>query len=196
MAFVSLLAAATFSACSNDNDDDEGGATGAITELTIDVEGAGDIDADTVKVVVEDGFVAASVPYPKGKFTLQLPATVDEKYLYTLVWDLSDEVTVSNRSVKVTDDALVYAYKMGKYVGYFRYRTGTQEQEGDCTGFPSYVNGDVTVTGTATEEGESYTYNLRLKKGWNMAYNKSTGESTEITTTAPSGMKWYYKPKE
>jgi hypothetical protein len=189
MAFVSLLAAATFSACSNDNDDDEGGATGAITELTIDVENAGDIDADTVKVGV-DGGVVASVPYPKGKFTLKLPATVDEKYLYLLVWDLSDEVTVSNRSVKIRE-AHVSASKLGKHVGYFHYRTGMQEGDWRCS--LTYVNGDVTVTGTKdTKKGSVVSYNLHLKKGWNMEYVKDMGESVEITTTAPSGLKWYY----
>jgi hypothetical protein len=189
MAFVSLLAAATFSACSNDNDDDEGGATGAITELTIDVDNAGSIDADTVKVVIRYGgwsFVAASIPYPKGKFTLKLPATVDEKYLYDDLKDMPDGVMVSD-SVRLAM-AWVDGYKSGVEVGNFWH--GTAEWEGDLY----YANGDVTVTGSYEGWDLIRKYDLHLKKGWNMIYYKTAYETktTTETTTAPSGAKWLW----
>jgi hypothetical protein len=201
MAFVSLLAAATFSSCDKDKDDDS--ATGAISDgvLTGAVEGLGDTKPDSrvaemyYELETSSGYVVVGrATLADGKLTLRLNTTVDDKYLSTLsdAFEISPDVKVSNKNVKIGDCERLNAYKSGKRIGIFYYGTGVEE--GDWGGFLMYVNDDVSITGTETNGS----YNLHLRKGWNIMYLKETRDDAkneeygELTTTAPSGAKWWY----
>jgi hypothetical protein len=156
---------------------------------------------DSVKLLLghDDDFEACNVKYDNGKFTLNLPVNVPNpnEALGALPSRYSryDGLTVSDLSVKI-GYSILYAYKNGHPVGSFYHKAG--EWKGELI----YVNGDVSVTGTATETGKDnsvtgkYTYNINAKKGWNILYRRDTGSETEYTTEetteAPAGAKWVY----
>jgi hypothetical protein len=216
MAFVCLFIGVTISSCKKDDKEDENNGSIGNT-LTVTVENGsslnGKIDAVKAKIDYEksnggwDEYIAASAPYSNGGFTLQLPETVSDTYLGAFDTDeIPDGVTVSNLNAKI-GWGYIEAYKEDENVGYFYLGTGTTDA--DWEGELIYSNGDVNITGTETDvyswesDGETYTetetnkYSMYLKNGWNIVYEKWTekGNNTEeyeLTTTAPSGAKWYY----
>ena len=89
--------------------------------------------------------------------------------------------------------ARIVAYKSGKETGEFYHET--TEWGGEL----GYANGDVSITGTYTDNYGNRQHNVHLKKGWNIIYGKLTIKGNdkydyETTTTAPAGAKWYYYP--
>ena len=190
MAFVSLLAAATFSSCNNDdgNGDDPTGATESIT-IAAEVENFDGVTFDSIVAVADGPVTVGRGAYSSGKLTLTLDATVGSANLQEVFKEIPAGLTVSNPNVKGTENMYVYVYKSGSIAGELSY--GTAEWEGIIR----YVDGDVGVSGSFTDEGITSTYSsLNLKKGWNIAYTKTSGMSVTITTTAPQGAKWSYEP--
>jgi hypothetical protein len=184
MASVSLLAATVFCACDKDKDKDGDKDTSAIAEgTTVKVDGGSELDIDSVQVRLTTD-ITFSFAYVNGGFTLNLPASVDDTNLSTADKGLPDGVTASNPKVKIEDGYLA-AYKSGEEVGSFYHGTDSWD------GFLMYANGDVNITGTASEGG--FTFNVKLKKGWNIVYDR---DNKEYTTTAPVGAKWYYEANE
>ncbi|MDR1343691.1 MAG: hypothetical protein LBK18_10635 [Prevotellaceae bacterium] len=185
MAFVSLLAAATFCACSKDDDEGGGGSGNPILGKTgavaITIENGADYSdvIDEVRLVYGDMYVASRADYNNGSFTIDLPASVADKYLEAFEDDYPAGFTISNPSVKGAT-AWLSGYQSDKRKGSFRHSTG------EWTGRELlYVTGDVSITGTAPDGA----YNVHLKKGWNLVYEKKN----EVTTSAPAGAKWQYK---
>jgi hypothetical protein len=197
MALVSLLAVAAV--CSCDKDEDNSSESGAIqnNKLDIVVENGESHSAkiDTVRLEIYSNdqsrdIVLVSAPYGSGKFTLNLPESISLQYIASLFdEDIPQGVNVSNPNVKGRNPNL-YAYKSGAKVG--RFRQKAENVKGDIT----YADGDVKVTGSYTEKGEKVTFNLDLKKGWNMMYAKSTTSGREVTTQAPAEVKWYFEDED
>jgi hypothetical protein len=153
-----------------------------------------------------------NVAYVNGGFTLDLPASVDDKYLYTFdeKFDvLPESIKVSNPNVKMTDPSLS-AYKWDPEatynpvtVGYIYYGTTDILWRGNLW----YVDGDVTITGSSKVErtvdglqiSKTTVYSINAKKGWNIVYKNEVHTDTETTesetethtTNAPAGAKWY-----
>jgi hypothetical protein len=208
MALVSLFTVVAFSSCSKDEDNGNGDSSKIEdNKLTVAVEDGASYNSkiDLVKVEIggdysSDGVwsahTVATAPYSNGGFTLNLPESVDARYLY----DMDDEegITVSNRSALIGTVRFA-AYKSDARAGYIYCGTASGEWEAMLV----YANADVSITGVSTEtdndEGRSFTYrqkyNAHLKRGWNMVYEKETVTGNvkdyEVTTTAPAGMKWY-----
>ncbi|MDR2026337.1 MAG: hypothetical protein LBQ01_02105 [Prevotellaceae bacterium] len=165
--------------------------------LTVAVENGGRYNSliDAVKLEIDD-VALTSADYTNGGFTITLPESLNNWYLESFGY-IPSGITVSDSRVKV-GYAYLEAYKSNSNVGLF-YR-GTEEWEGELM----YVDGDLSITGayTDTEEYSGVTYmatekyNMHLKKGWNIIYGKVTesGNSytVDITTTVPSGAKWYF----
>jgi hypothetical protein len=206
MAFVSLLAAATFCACSKDDEDDYISTLSG--EFSVKVEGGSSYNSkiDTVKLELyrNGNYEVCSDRYAKGGFTLDLPETVPNRYLV----DIDDEdesfvpdidgIAISNTKVKM-GWAELSAYKWTTYnygydynygysqrVGYFYHET--DEWEGGLV----YMNGDVTISGTGEEEDDDYygynedysrqyvyKFSVNAKKGWNILYVKRTSVETK-----------------
>jgi hypothetical protein len=163
--------------------------------LTVTVENGNSYNdkIDTVKACNEGDpieSVYVSSAYRNGGFTIKLPETVDDAYLSVFDYGESD-ITVSNPGIKWTDGFL-YAYKSGEVTGCFEY----ENISGEYYGWLRYVNGDVSITGTETDEYGTVKYNLNLKKGWNIVYWREVSTNgkylEEATTQATSGMKWYF----
>ncbi|MDR0385988.1 MAG: hypothetical protein LBH60_07915 [Prevotellaceae bacterium] len=212
MALVSLFTVVAFSSCSNDRDNEtDGGSSGRIegNKLPASVENGASYDSqiDLVKAEIwHEGnpgdsvlipHTVATVPYSNGVFTLNLPESVDARYLEAMFYDdlPPSGVTVSNRNAKGASVDLE-AYKSDNNAGYIYCATGA-----DWVGRLVYMDADVSITGSYSETayGIEYTYtskyNIRFERGWNMVYEKKTEKGTvteyEITTTAPAGLKWY-----
>ncbi|MDR0385987.1 MAG: hypothetical protein LBH60_07910, partial [Prevotellaceae bacterium] len=194
-----------FSSCSKDEDNGNGNSSKIEgNKLTVAVENGASHNSkiDLVKAEIWYGdewteYTVATAPYSNGKFTLNLPASVDAKYLDAVTNELSEGVTVSNRSAKIAVVEGLAAYKSDNHVGDIYYTTGNRE--GDWWATLIYADADVSVTGTSTQtydDGAVYTYktkyNVHLKRGWNMVYNRETAKNEgEVTSTATAGLKWY-----
>jgi hypothetical protein len=221
MASVSLLAAATFCACDKDNDKKEDNiATSTIPagKYTINVENGDDYDIDIVSLGI-DSLEICSAPYGKGKFTLDLPETVRNKYLekFDEEFDTFTEllnVKINNPNIKVGIGltrlmAWETNYNYNSQVGNIYH--GTDEWEGRLV----YVNEDVTMTGSGEDEESryddyeiflTYKFSVNLKKGWNIMYIKATNlysktgkitdRTVEMTTQAPAGAVWWYEAEK
>ena len=96
LASVSLLAASTFWACNKDKDKDKDGGESSLTQLVISdvVTEFPDmlLRTDSIKLIVWDtdnqtNVVLSSAAYTDGKATLNLPASLDDKFLESLVGD-------------------------------------------------------------------------------------------------------------
>ncbi|MDR1584027.1 MAG: hypothetical protein LBS55_12375 [Prevotellaceae bacterium] len=215
MAFVSLFTVVAISSCNKDDDDDgkEGGNIDNTITATVEHGNSYNGKIDSVKAKIYPPkknsylvtLVAASTNYSNGGFTLKLPETVSDTYLSAFDDDnfyVDNGITISNRNVKISQ-TYIEAYKANDVVGEFYYGTA----DWYWYGRPTYSNGDVSITGSMTEEhnsdgdgdgvDETHTYttkfNIHLKKGWNMVYGKEGEYEEEYTTTAPSGAKWYYE---
>jgi len=220
-ALFGILLACSAVALTSCSKNDNGPGYSSITSLSVKVESGNLYDFDTVKAVMEygdnwDEYVVKEVPYANGVFKIDLPETVDESYL-NLMYDDTDEefsfdgVTISDKTV-LGNDIVLEAYKDGGFRGDFRYEksTATVKSQGSFT----YVNKDVTIKGSATEETEiipgviiptKVSINVAFKKGWNIAYttismsektdshgNAAANFSMSITTRSPGGLRWYF----
>jgi hypothetical protein len=201
-ATVTATAGGKYATCKVTVIDNSGGIDNTITAK---VEAGSSLNGkiDTVEVVLgykkDNGnygyYAVANAPYSNGGFTLQLPEDVSDTYLEALN-DMPDGLNVSNPNVKI-GWTLIRAYEKGANVGR-RFYLGTGITATDWRSQLIYSNGDVSMTGSFTDEGDISKYNVHLKKGWNIMYEKSTDKGNdayefEITTTAPSGAKWYYE---
>jgi hypothetical protein len=214
-ALVGLFTVVALCSCKK-HDNDEPTSMVANNTITAKVENGGRYNIDEVAAEIEyetssspyyDFYVVASSDYDSDGFSLKLEETVKNKYLqlsFVDEEDVPDEVTVSNFNAKA-GLAYIYAYRSKSFVGIFYYATGTSSS--DWIAQLVYVNGDVSITGSYTgtvsfiENGkvtETYdypiTYNVHVKKGWNMMYEKDTDDEYELTTNVPSGLRWYYEP--
>ena len=124
--------------------------------------------------------------YANGGFTLTLPQTVSSQYLITL-HELLESIDVSDRNARITV-TVFSAYSSDNFqVGSFYL-----SRPWTATTF-MYADRDVAITGL---EGDGYlnvTYNLFLKKGWNIIYETESnmGRDYYLTTTPVKGLKWY-----
>ena len=55
---------------------------------------------------------------------------------------------------------------------------------------PMYFDRKCEISGTVSVNEYTATYNLSLKKGWNMVYEIREGKTRELTTTPQSGLEW------
>jgi len=171
----------------------------------------------------------AEVSYGNGTFTFELPGTIEDKFLFPIENSIlpgAKDIKISNKNAKIAVIAL-FAEKDGKHVGNILRSSFDQSmvlqwqnpeileilKDTYATGAYGttyiYANKPVTITGTSivTElqgyeinNPYTYTYNLKLTKGWNKYTTKSTGTwenmflkdvTMEVTNTEPTGMKWY-----
>lgn len=148
-----------------------------------------------------DGDAIAQAPYKNHGFTLELPKTVAAKYLYPISEDAPEGITISDKDANV-----LFLDEIGGYdeaeedIGYF-----FLEKEDDYSAHYTswfYTDRDLTIKGNFHYTEENYedieTFDMKLKKGWNVVYdsytetyNEETGVATFnylITTQKPSGV--------
>jgi hypothetical protein len=187
-----------------DDDDDDGGggggdATGFKITATVENGSAYNSKISTVKAMAEDyttdtEAVLASGNYSNGGFIITLPTTPAVKYLGQMV---SPNITVSDPGAKFCIvEPLFEAYKGANSVGDLCYA-----KEGNSSvifGMYMYADRDVTIDGKESGGGVNVTFNLSLKKGWNIIYNTYSpyDNSQSLSSTVVSGLKWYFEENE
>ncbi|MDR1180720.1 MAG: hypothetical protein LBL13_01915, partial [Bacteroidales bacterium] len=192
IAFVSLFAVATLCSCGKDEDsknDEEQDYS-----ISIDVEDGASYSETvyTVKAKTSDGSLTfASVSYNGGKFTLNLPGSLNAQSSNDL-GEIPESVTVSNRNVNGLHVSLeAYGESDSEITG------NLYLVSGDWRGGLMYVDGDVSITGSYTDEAKKHTlkYNMNLRKGWNIVYVKTVLKDDgwieeEWASTVPNGAAW------
>lgn len=192
-----LCAGFAFMGCKKD---DDGPGTNSVSNLTAKVESGSTYNSkiDIVKALMEDNYAAATGNYANGEFTLDLSGTVSSKYLDNIGEDLPKGVKVSDESVIGGFIDIIVGYKSGDRVGTFYYEKVSSNSE--TWAIFLYVDKDVTITGSGSDKDgdytDNYTFNISLKKGWNMiyeTYSENGKISTDTYTTSdPGGLKWYF----
>jgi len=189
-----------------------GGNASKITATNV-INGSYRISTVKVKFYWEKGDdwgsdVIVQAPYKDNGFTLALPATISDKYLYLLAKDAPSGITISDKTVKCVTDIDMEAFdKDDNNIGDF-YLT---DDDKSAYAMRFYVDKNVSVKGEYKEIDEVFNeeyirkFDMDLKKGWNIVYareaeshNNSTGRDVytiTITTQKPSGMNfsWYFE---
>ncbi|GHT40621.1 hypothetical protein AGMMS49965_09170 [Bacteroidia bacterium] len=172
----------------------------ALSDITAKVS-TGGITVDAVKVSIWDydgdskeEIVIAKGKYENGGFTLNLLTPVPAQYLEPLFDETPEGITVSNPKATGFGFSEIAAYNGEDNVGEFRYgyESGDTHIETSFT----YVDRDVNVTGSFPNPYGDIIFNCSFKKGWNKMYLiesiKSSTISVEISSTEPSGLKWFF----
>lgn len=198
------LTSAVFFSC--DKDDDGGGiGDGNGTKITATNISGISADAKKVGLSVE---LSARTSLTNNGFALNLPTTLDDKYLELVTEDYEIEgVKISNREAKIyyLEDLDVYD-EDDIHLGYLF----LEEDRGDdyyCTSW-MYADRDVAIKGenirTVYSTSRVRKYNLILKKGWNVIYERFTESNEENvgrvrtslqSTSKPEGVNysWWYQ---
>jgi hypothetical protein len=217
-AFVCLFTVVALCSCSKDDDEEnDNGENGVIRNNTliaaVEYGATYNENIDVVKANIEyeyfkeKEYTLASAPYENGGFTLHLPESIDPRYLhsyfegylsdyYSFEEGVPQGLTVSNLNAKI---CYVYldAYKSDTWVGDFIHGTDDYDAEDGLI----YSDSDCNITGSTTYEGyNGYTmkdtYDVYLKKGWNMIYSGGyyqTPYELTVTTQVPVGATWRYE---
>jgi len=155
--------------------------------------------------------IIAQTQYENNGFTLELPATLPDKYLSSIInsEDFPSGVTVSDKTAKWITWIMIEAYSGIVNIGSF-YLSDNGSEENSAIWI--YVDKNVTIKGESktideeNNEEDIANYDMNLKKGWNILYgkmtksdNSSTGRSVHtftVTSKKPLGVNyyWYYKP--
>ncbi|MCO5229521.1 MAG: hypothetical protein M9958_00055 [Chitinophagales bacterium] len=170
----------------------------------------------TAKVIAEyylngdflDG-VIAQAPYSNNGFTIELPATVDNKYLDEIIDFFGDyddivegSVSISNKDVLALyiEDVEAFDSKDKEIGEFYLYK---YFEDNDYYTSWIYVESDVTIKGKVVTTDDSFEkdieeYDLALKKGWNVIYESylyeydSVGDreiyTDKFTSSKPSGV--------
>ena len=204
--FALLTVSILFVGCKKDDAGSEGNDGNASKIIATNVTN-GSTKIITVKALQYLGYdiytgykynVIAEAEYKNNGFTLELPATVSTKYLTSLLEEgIPQGVTVSDANalgLKV-NDFICYDVN-GKEIGLCSFQNSSSSNKIDYYTFWIYVDRDVTFKGA-----DKYmdTWDLNLKKGWNIVYDTysySSGESDAYTTQKPSGVNysWIFEP--
>lgn len=189
--FLALgLTTAVFYSCDKDDDNDgdtNGGNALKITATNV-INGSTNIKTVKAKIYWESGEndydedAIAQAPYLNNGFTLELPTTLEAKYLETM--DL-EGIAVSDKNFKS-----YFLYDLRGYnedddeIGYFY----LEEENGDNFYYTSWIYSDRDVTMEGENDGEKY--NVTLKKGWNVVYDSYTDDGFSLTSQKPSGVNY------
>lgn len=185
--------------------------------INAEVVNGSDYDAliDTVKAETynENGeyFAIATAPYLNGAFTLNLPLSMSDAYVYDFLGieegeGVPDGIIISDPTIKGFSFEEIHGYKNGAEVdeAYFT-QAGYNISMATLTMELSfveymYVDKAATITGGYSNEVEgTASYDISFQEGWNIIYFivKTTLEGeyeVTVTTRKPSSItyKWYY----
>lgn len=199
---ISALSSA-FISC--DNNDSDGGSSSSANKITAtNVANSSDqiktVRGTSSSETEESEDVIAEAPYSNNGFTLTLPATLDAKYLSTVnVDDMGSGFVISNPNAKIGSLNDLQAFDVAdENIGSFYYGYSNETTYSGGSGFWLYVDSDVNITGTDSETAEGFTSELimdmKLKKGWNLAYGTvqmdlaNSKMTMKYSKSKPSGM--------
>jgi len=200
--------------CDRDNDNGNGNGTKpapfTITAVVYNGNDYNNLISGVVAKSITRSYameVIASANYFNGGFTITLPATLDDKFLFSNPFSRLEAsgFTISDKNARVTHffDGMTVLANSGdnEIIGLFVHRD-LNNFDAHLEGFFMYADRDVTITGThrsVTPGGLNHTetWLVFLRKGWNKVYFKGTSEEQEITSmyvTEPifGELNWYF----
>ncbi len=201
---AALGVAAVLSACGSSSTSGEAART--IAGQVADYSGpAGVLEADMNTDRETPASIGTGAISADGNFSLELVDAVAESALYTLEFDEAcTGVSVSNPDVKGASVSEFSVMAAGETAGYLVLMSENSDTEVDSEAqiVWLYVDQSTTVRGTC-EYADSFgverdTYNLNLKKGWNIVSLESNYDEANDTTESrlyngkASGVKWFY----
>jgi hypothetical protein len=193
-AFVCLFAVVALCSCNKDDNNGNNGSTSVIVNNTITATveyGSSYKDKVDSVIAIIDGnnYKTANSVYNDGKFTLKLLSPIGDTLLGKFFNDSIPAGVIESDTTVKTGDVHIHAHKAGKRSGTFYH--GTTE----WTSRLVYSNKNVTITGSTTRDDKhTEKYDVNLKKGWNIVYEKDIDKGdSEITTQMPDNAKWYYE---
>ena len=194
------LTTALFNSCGRD-DDNNGDTIDNASKITATNVNNGSTQIKTVKAIVfwESGNnyeseAIAQAPYQNNGFTLELPATLQDKYLETIDTDDLEGIFVSDKNFKscFLEDLRGYNGDDNE-IGYFYLEEDNENWEHYTSWI--YVDRNVTIKGEVVDDEEQGNFDLTLKKGWNIVYesyiemeNGIVMDSFTISSKKPSGV--------
>jgi hypothetical protein len=197
-----VLAAFMFVGC--EKDEDKIGLPLESTIITAEVENGKNYESEfsSVKVIMDrsyyfnghfldiDGYYeVGSCAYIDGKFSLTLLEILESSCLISIsdYFDCGTGVKISNRSARAGGMSINGFNKDGEFVDDFVYHKKI-DNDRSVRGNFIYVDRDVTIT-----DADGYTtYNLKLKKGWNMYFIKDNGYGyKQNIISEANSLKWY-----
>ena len=201
---LSLLVLATFMFVSCEKDEAFENLPLKSNVITAEVEDGKRYESEfsSIKVVMDNNYYTngrfieidgyhevASSAYIDGKFSLALSETVGSSCLVSIsdYFDCREGVKISNNSARGGGMSINGYDKDGVRVDDFVYHKKI-DNDNSIRGNFIYVDRDVTITGA---DGWT-TYNLNLKKGWNMYFIRDYGYGyKQNIISAASSLKWY-----
>ena len=194
------LTTALFNSCGRD-DDNNGDTIDNASKITATNVNNGSTQIKTVKAIVfwESGNnyeseAIAQAPYLNNGFTLELPATLQDKYLETIDTDDLEGIFVSDKNFKSCFLEDLRGYNGDdNVIGYFYLEEDNENWEHYTSWI--YVDRNVTIKGEVVDDEEQGNFDLTLKKGWNIVYesyiemeNGIVMDSFTISSKKPSGV--------
>ncbi|MDR1678968.1 MAG: hypothetical protein LBR81_04240 [Prevotellaceae bacterium] len=195
----------------------QGGNTGDPLTITASNVLNSSSQVATVKIWIETiddrEILIAQAPYKNNGFTVELPETLPDSYLYTQFQDEEwNNLTISDRNAKTIAESWVGGYDSnGNEIGEFWASAMAITGEDDDVMGWIYVDRDVTIKGEIKEVYDEWDeeyiskYDLNLKKGWNIvygteteSYDSETGRNVytwSLTSQKPAGLTylWYFE---
>lgn len=192
--FLALgLTTVVFNSCDKDDDNDGDTNGGNASKITATNVFNGSTNIKTVKALIywesgENDYgkdAITQAPYLNNGFTLELPTTLEAKYLETFDADDLEGIAVSDKNFKscFLEDLRGYNEDDDE-IGYFY----LEEENGDNDYYTSWIYSDRDVTIKGEDDGEKY--NVTLKKGWNVVYDSYIDDSYSFTSQKPSGVNY------
>jgi len=222
--FAVLAVSAAFASC--DKDDDAPATSIVNNNISVTVSNV-DADVENVKLLAnseisvnwvwddETGKIVGSTTsvtgeeiargsFSDGRLTMNLPATVDSRFLTPMYDDMEVPagVSMSNNHVKGTGGVFLVGYDSdGNETGLFFYGKLDEATKQIIMAGLVYMDNDVIITGSFSNNEEiiksTVIYDCNFKKGWNFMYVLLSGDGEgrltgKTTTTNPGGLKWVY----
>jgi hypothetical protein len=188
---ICLATTVLFSGCGQDDPNSPDGPDNNSFDITGQIVNHAGYDIATVKMTDNAGeWTVASAPVQNGNFTITLPATVEDSRLKRLVDDMGDGMTLSNPNAKfvsISEGGGLTVYD-SKEEEIDRLICVSDDESAGIIAF-IYADGNCEVAGTI----ETATYNMDLKKGWNVIYCliDAANGNMEYTTVVPDKeLKW------
>jgi|GEM_PF-1694276 len=201
------LAVVNLTSCNNDEPDRPGTTVTEIraTNITGDTSGITTVGIRWWSMNGRDYETIAQAPFVNNGFTINLPATLDDRFLHLLRDEISEKITVSDENAKMfamLESGILAFDEDGEEMGAFFFGHEDNDNFHQVVWF--YADRNVSITGREEEEfcdfwgcfTTNVEYNLNFRRGWNIAYLVvDQDEKMLLTTRRPTGVEfsWYFE---
>ena len=170
----------------------------AVVKLVVDAERIYDPDR---QMMIWQGVEVAKGDYRKDGFMINLPNVIDNIKPFDL--EMPPKARISNSNVMYANSRFIAYNRDEEQVGNFHYSYFFVDDESllMVEGGLFYFDRDFTITGSGSDERDSWIITCNFKKGWNFLYIIQGGNSdgifpVKITTSKPDNMFWSFRAND